>query len=246
VKRGNSGFAPVKRLLLASNSTNFGGGYLDHCIDEISGMLAGTAGRIVFVPYAIGNWDVYAQKVRERFEPLGFTVYSVHEPADEAGRSKLLREADAIFIGGGNTFRLLAALYQFKLLDEIRKAVTNGACYIGASAGSNVAGPTIKTTNDMPIIYPPSFDALGLVPFNINPHYLDPDPSSTHMGETRPMRIAEFHELNDVPVIGLREGAMLVVDDGHVTLKGDRGARLFRKGIEPAEFAPGARMDFLM
>ena len=236
----------MKRLLLASNSTSFGRGYLDHCIGEITALLAGSQGRIVFVPYAIGNWQVYADKVRERLEPTGFAVHSVHEAADEAGRSKLLRDADAIFIGGGNTFRLLETLYRFNLLDEIRNAVSRGARYMGASAGATVAGPTIKTTNDMPIIYPPSFDALGLVPFNINPHYLDPDPNSTHMGETRPMRIAEFHELNEVPVIGLREGAMLVVEDAQVTLTGTSGARLFRKGLEPVEFASGARLDFLM
>jgi dipeptidase E len=236
----------MNRLLLISNSTSFGHGYLDHCADEITALLDGSRRRVLFVPFASSDWEAYTYKVRERLGRLGCTVSSVHKPPDVPGREFLIREADAVFMGGGNTFRLLTALYKFDLLGEIRKAVSAGLSYIGASAGANVACPTIKTTNDMPIVYPPSFDALGLVPFNINPHYIDPAPDSTHMGETRPKRISEFHEVNDVPVLGLKEGGMLIINGVQVTLRGDGGARLFRKGVEPEEFARGARLDFLM
>jgi dipeptidase E len=236
----------VSRLLLISNSTNFGRGYLDHCADEIAALLNGSRRRVLFIPFAGSDWEVFTHKVRERLGRLGCTVSSVHEAPDASGKKFLIRNADAVFVGGGNTFRLLTALYRFDLLVEIRKAVSDGLAYIGASAGANVACPTIKTTNDMPIVYPPSFDALGLVPFNINPHYIDPAPDSTHMGETRPKRITEFHEVNDVPVLGLREGGMLIINGVQVTLGGNIGARLFRKGAEPEEFAQGARLDFLM
>jgi len=234
----------VKRLLLISNSTNFGQGYLDHCADEIGTLLSGSRHRVLFVPFADNNWQPYTQKVRERLGPLGCTVTSAHEGIDASSRKSLIHEADAVFIGGGNTFRLLSALYQFDLLLDIRQAVLNGMPYMGSSAGTNVACPTIKTTNDMPIVYPPSFDALGLVPFNINPHYIDPTPDSTHMGETRPKRITEFHEINDVPVLGLREGAMLLLNGTKVELK-EGTARLFRKASQPEEFTRGSRLDFL-
>lgn len=236
----------MSRLLLISNSTCFGSGYLDHCADEIVTLLEGSRRRVIFVPFAGSDWDVYTHKVRERLGRLGCTVSSVHENPVASGKEFLIHDADAVFVGGGNTFRLLTALYRFHLLGGIRGAVSNGVAYIGSSAGANVACPTIKTTNDMPIVYPPSFDALGLVPFNINPHYIDPIPHSTHMGETRPKRILEFHEMNDVPVLGLREGAMLVINGVRVTLGGDGGARLFRKGAEPEEFARGVCLDFLM
>ncbi|HVQ38202.1 MAG TPA: dipeptidase PepE, partial [Pyrinomonadaceae bacterium] len=155
-------------------------------------------------------------------------------------------DAEAIFIGGGNTFRLLKALYDFDVLARIKSRAEDGMPYMGASAGSNVAGPTIRTTNDMPIVEPPSFDALGLVPFQINPHYLDPDPGSTHMGETREERILQFLEENEAPVVGLREGAMLRVEGGIAMLKGSAGARIFRKGELPIEAAPGADISKLV
>ena len=153
--------------------------------------------------------------------------------------------AEAIFIGGGNTFRLLKSLYGYDLLGAIREQVAAGARYMGSSAGSNVATPSIRTTNDMPITEPPSFAALGLVPFQINPHYLDPEPGSTHMGETREERILQFLEENETPVIGLREGAMLHIANGQCQLKGRSGARLFRRGMEPVEIAPGSQVDLL-
>ncbi|HEV8204841.1 MAG TPA: dipeptidase PepE, partial [Pyrinomonadaceae bacterium] len=147
------------------------------------------------------------------------------------------------FIGGGNTFRLLKTLYEFDLIDVIRERVDAGMPYIGSSAGSNMACPTIRTTNDMPIVQPPSFNALGLVTFQINAHYLDPDPNSKHMGETREERINQFHEENEMPVVGLREGAMLRIENGETILRGSTGARIFRRGLEPIEILPGARLD---
>jgi dipeptidase E len=151
-----------------------------------------------------------------------------------------------VFIGGGNTFRLLKSLYDFDLIERLRQRVAEGMPYIGSSAGSNVAGPTIKTTKDMPIVQPPSFEALGLVPFQISPHFLDPDPNSTHMGETQEERILQFLEENDTTVAGLREGAMVRVENGSTTLKGSAGARIFRKGLEPEEVQPGAQLDDLL
>ena len=154
--------------------------------------------------------------------------------------------ADAVFVGGGNTFRLLDALYRTGLLQAIRSRVTDGMRYIGSSAGTNVATATIKTTNDMPIVMPPSFDALALVPFQINPHYLAPDPASTHMGETREERLMQFHEENDTPVLSLREGCMLRVEGEALELRGTTDARLFRAGRSPAEYAPPCDMSFLL
>jgi dipeptidase E len=149
-------------------------------------------------------------------------------------------------VGGGNTFRLLKALQDLDLIEAIRRKVGSGAPYIGSSAGSNVAGPTIKTTKDMPIVQPRSFDSLGLVPFQISPHYLDPDPNSTHMGETQEERILQFLEENDTPVVGIREGAWLLCNDGAVTLKGQTGARIFRRGHVPVEVTPGTDISKLV
>ena len=233
----------MPHLLLISTSTTHGTGYLDHCAQEIQ-TLVGTAGsRVLFVPYALQDRDGYAAKAAERFQAMGFALDSIHREADPV---EAVKAADAMFIGGGNTFRLLDELYRQELIEPIRQRVAAEMLYMGTSAGSNAACITIKTTNDMPIVYPPSFDALGLVPFNLNPHYLDPLPNSTHMGETRETRIREFHEMNAPPVVGLREGAMLRVRDNEVELRGAVGARLFRKGKEPAEFGPRARLDFLL
>jgi dipeptidase E len=232
----------MKRLLLISNSTQHGSGYLDHCEAEIRDFL-GQASRIVFVPFALHDRASYAALARRRFRALGIEVSSLHDAPDPQGA---IREAGGIFAGGGNTFRLLEALYRLDLLGVIRQRVEAGAPYLGASAGSNVACLTIKTTNDMPIVQPPSFDALGLVPFNINPHYLDPDPASTHQGETREERIRQFHEVNDPPVVGLREGAMLRVEGSRISLQGSRGARIFIKNREPREASPGDALDFLL
>ncbi len=227
------------RLLLISTSTLYGGGYLDHCAAAIDGFLRPGVSRVLFVPYALVDRDAYAGRARDRFARMGFELDSIH---DATGPAMAVERAEAIFVGGGNTFRLLDALWRNDLIEPIARRVRSGMPYIGSSAGSNVACVTIKTTNDMPIVQPPTFDALNLVPFNINPHYLDPVPGSTHMGETREERIAQFHEENLPPVVGLREGAWLRVDDGGVTLEGSTGARLFRRGQAPEEYAPGTRL----
>jgi dipeptidase E len=231
----------TKRVLLISNSTLYGSGYLDHAETEIRSFL-GDVKRVLFVPYALFDRDKYAATAQQRFQKMGYELTPVHTAADPVAA---VNETDAVFVGGGNTFRLLKALYDFELLDPIRDRVSEGMPYIGSSAGSNVAAPTIKTTNDMPIVQPPSFNALALVSFQINPHYLDPDPSSKHMGETREERLIQFLEENDTPVVGLREGAMLRIENGETILRGSSGARIFRKGIEAAEILPGARLDLI-
>lgn len=230
------------QLLLISNSTLHGSGYLDHAETEIHDFL-GDVKRVLFVPYALYDHDAYAATAVERFARMGYELSSIHTAADPV---RAVKDAEALFIGGGNTFRLLKALYDFKLLDPIRERVADGMPYIGSSAGSNVAGPTIKTTNDMPIVEPPSFDALGLVWFQINPHYLDADKNSTHMGETREQRILQFLEEDNTPVAALREGAMLRLENGVTLLKGSSGARIFRKGLEPVETLPGDQLDALL
>ena len=233
------------RLLLVSSSTVHGSGYLDHCEAQLRALYEGCR-EIVFVPYARPGGlthDAYTVKARERFGEMGFRLTGIHEhDSPEAA----VRRAEGIFVGGGNTFVLLRQLYEVGVVDAIRTRAQEGMPYAGASAGSNVAGRTIGTTNDMPVVYPPSFDALRLVPFNINPHYLDPDPQSTHKGETRETRIGEFHVFNEQPVVGLREPAMLHVAGGRARLEGTTSARLFRRGHDAEEFAPGADLSFLL
>jgi dipeptidase E len=225
---------PQYKLLLISNSTIFGSSYLDHAENEIRNLL-GSVKRVLFVPYALCNRDAYAAKALQRFEAMGFGLDSLHQSSNP---KSAVEKAEAIFIGGGSTFRLLKALYETDVMETIRRRVGEGMPYIGASAGSNVACPTIRTTNDMPIVEPPSLNALGLVNFQINPHYLDPDPNSRHMGETREERILQFHEENQTAVVGLREGAILRVEAGEVCLKGSTGARIFRRGMDPVEVQP--------
>ncbi len=232
----------VMRLLLISNSTLYGSGYLDHASAEIVDFL-GAVRRVLFVPFALANRDTYAAQARARFATMGYALDSLHEATDKI---QAVAAAEAIFIGGGNTFRLLKTLYDFELVQPIKEKVAlAGMPYIGSSAGSNVAAPTIRTTNDMPIVEPPSFAALGLVNFQINPHYLDPDPGSRHMGETREERLLQFLEENETTVIGLREGAMIRVEHGSAVLKGSSGARIFRRGHPPLEVLPGAELDDL-
>lgn len=227
------------RLLLLSNSTVYGRGYLDHGEAEIRDVLAGVD-RVLFVPYALFDRQGYARQARARFEAMGLRLDSVGEAPDPPDA---VRRARAVFIGGGNTFRLLDALHRHGLIDAIRDRIASGIPYIGSSAGSIVACPTLQTTKDMAIVQPPSFRALGLTTFQISPHYLDPDPASTHMGETQEERIRQFHEEHVTPVVGLREGAMLRVEAGAVVLKGEPGARIFRRGHDPVEAAAGQRID---
>lgn len=224
----------MKRILLASTSTVYGGTYLSYLQDELIDFFTGID-EILFVPYARPSGithDEYTQIAQQFFNRVGKSIVGLHTFADP---KKAIREAKAIFTGGGNTFVLVNQLYGLEVMDVLREAVENGTLYMGTSAGSNIAGQTMQTTNDMPIVYPPSFKTLGLVPFNINPHYLDPDPQSKHKGETRETRIKEFHVFNDTPVIGLREGSWLRVEDEKVSLKGDLTARIFLKEQEPYE-----------
>ncbi len=229
----------MKRLLLISNSTMYGRGYLDHVEDDIRALLK-RARKVLFVPFALFDRDTYAAKAEARFQAMNYELFSIHH---EQQPRTAVEQAEAIFIGGGNTFRLLKALYNFDLIEPIRRRVDIGTPFIGSSAGSIVAGPSLKTTKDMPIVQPPSFASLGLVPFQISPHYLDPDPSSTHMGETQEERILQFLEENDTPVIGLREGSWLVVEDSMVKLRGTTGARLFRRDQPPTELLPGSTIN---
>ncbi|XP_023661510.1 alpha-aspartyl dipeptidase [Paramormyrops kingsleyae] len=234
-----------RRLLLVSNSTLYGGGYLDHCQQEIKQFFGDHVKKILFVPYALKDRDTYASTARKKFTSLGYELDSVHEAADPV---EAVKRAEGIFIGGGNTFRLLKTLYDHKLVSEIqRRVLVDGVPYMGSSAGTNVSTISIHTTNDMPIVYPPSLDAIGLVPFNINPHYVDPDPNSRHMGETREQRILQFHEEPDTPhVLGLREGSMLLVEGHKATLLGSTNARLFPRGEAATEFTPGSDLSFLL
>ncbi|HEV7683436.1 MAG TPA: dipeptidase PepE [Pyrinomonadaceae bacterium] len=233
-----------RRLLLISNSTLHDSGYLDHAEQEIRDAL-GTIKRVLFVPFALHDRDEYAAQARKRFGAMGYALDSIHEAKETKIAAGMLDSAEAIFIGGGNTFRLLDNLYRLDLLDAIRRRVAEGMLYMGSSAGAVVAAPTIKTTNDMPIVQPPSFDSLALIPFQINAHYQDPDPNSTHMGETREVRLKQFLEENETPVVGLREGCMIHVDRDVHTLRGRTNARIFRRGLDPIELEPGATLDFL-
>ncbi len=225
----------LQRILLISNSTVYGCGYLDHVEQQIKSFL-GSARKVLFFPFALFDRDTYAAKAKARFAALGYSIETAHAVPNP---HNAIEQTDAIFIGGGNTFRLLKALQDLELVDPIQQKVRGGAPYIGSSAGSNVAGPTIKTTKDMPIVQPRSFDSLGLVPFQISPHFQDPDPNSKHMGETQEERILQFLEENETPVVGIREGAWLVCENDSVTLKGEAGARIFRHGEVPVEAKTG-------
>jgi dipeptidase E len=229
------------RLLLISNSTVFGGTYLGHVLPVIKSFLAGRTS-IVFVPYALADHQGYAARARSALETIGIELSSIHEAADPV---RCIESAEAVFVGGGNTFRLLKSLQDRSLLEPVREKARAGMPYVGSSAGSNVSAPTIKTTNDMPIVEPQSFTAFNLVPFQINPHYLDPDPNSRHMGETREERLLQYLEENEVPVLGLREGAWIRVAEGAAFLEGTTGARLFRRGLVPEERNPGASLNDL-
>jgi dipeptidase E len=229
-------------ILLISNSTVHGYGYLDHAEKEIQNFL-GPARTVLFFPFALHDRASYAAKAIARFAEMGYTMSSAHSASDPVAA---IAETDAIFIGGGNTFRLLKSLQDLELIEPIRRRVRDGAPYIGSSAGSNVAGPTIKTTKDMPIVQPRSFDSLGLVPFQISPHFQDPDPSSTHMGETQEERILQFLEENETPVLGMREGAWVRAENGRVILGGTRGARIFRRGQSPVEKTTGDDISSLV
>lgn len=234
----------MKNLIIASTSTVHGSGYLEYLLDELD-LFFKDANTIVFIPYArpsgISHED-YTMKAREAFKKIDKNVMGIHEFENPI---EAIQNAEAIFTGGGNTFVLLYQLYKNNLLEPLKKSVLKGTPYLGTSAGSNICGLTINTTNDMPIVYPPSFKALSFMPFNINPHYLDPIPNNKHMGETRETRIKEFHAYHTQPVIGLREGSWLQVTETSIKLKGPLTARVFEYNKTPYEIESGTELKDL-
>jgi dipeptidase E len=234
----------MKKMIIASTSTIHGGNYLEYLLPVLEVHFKGCS-ELLFVPYARPggtSHDDYTATVRSAFAKINKTVKGLHEFENPI---EAIENAQGIFTGGGNTFLLVTQLYQHNVMEVLSKAVQDGTPYLGSSAGSNITGISMQTTNDMPIIYPPSFTTLGLIPFNLNPHYLDADLQSKHMGETRETRIREFHAFNDIPVIGLREGSWLEVNGEEIILKGELTARLFRQNQTPQEFPSETDLGFL-
>lgn len=230
-------------LLLLSNSVLPGKPYLAHAKEALEEFL-GDERHVHFVPYAQANHDGYTTNIQEALAPLGVTVKGLHTASDPR---QAVAEARVLYVGGGNSFRLLKTLQQHDLLATVRERVAAGELrYMGSSAGTNMACPSLRTTNDMPIVRPDSFGAFELLPFQINPHYLDPDPNSTHMGETREQRIEEFLEENDVPVLGMREGCWLRRRENELRLDGVASARLFTRNADPQEITPGTDLSYLL
>ncbi len=231
-------------MLIASTSTIHGSDYLDYLLDELQIHFEKTD-EILFIPYARPggiSHDEYTKKTSEAFSKIDKKVKGIHQFKNPV---KAIANAKGIFVGGGNTFVLVNMLYKNDILNPLKNAINKGTPYLGTSAGSNICGLTINTTNDMPIVYPPSFKTLGILPFNINPHYLDPDPNSTHKGETRETRIKEFHAYNTPPVIGLREGSWIEAKEDNLTLKGTLEARIFEHGKSPYEISTNSDLSFL-
>ena len=234
----------MKNIIIASTSTVHGSGTLEYILPELK-LFFKDANEILFIPYARPGGithDEYTAKVNDAFSKIGKSVKGIHEFENP---KEALQNAKGIFTGGGNTFVLVNQLYKNDLIETVKAAVNNGTPYLGTSAGSNICGLTVNTTNDMPIVYPPSFKTFGFVPFNINPHYLDPDPSSTHMGETRETRIKEFHKFNTQPVVGLREGSWLEVKGDSIILKWELNARVFEYDKMPFEVETGTELNTL-
>lgn len=233
-----------KKIILASTSTLHNGDYLEYLLPTLKEHFENVK-NIVFIPFARPggiSHDEYTEKVSEAFNKINISIKGLHtfENPTEA-----IQEAEAIFTGGGNTFLLVSQLYSHNLIEVLKDTLEKGTPYLGTSAGSNIGGLTMNTTNDMPIVLPQSFNTLGLINFNLNPHYLDPIEGSTHMGETRETRIKEFHKISNIAVLGLREGSWLEIYDNNVILKGNLTARLFRAGEFPVEMAPGENLNFL-
>ncbi|MDP2159844.1 MAG: dipeptidase PepE [Flavobacterium sp.] len=233
----------MKNLIIASTSTLHNGSYLEYLLPELKEHFKNCS-EIIFIPYArpggISHED-YTTKVKDVFATINISVKGLHEFSNP---TEGIQKAEGIFTGGGNTFLLVTQLYEHKIMLVLKSVIENGTPYLGTSAGSNICGLTMQTTNDMPIIYPPSFETLGVIPFNLNPHYLDPDLNSKHMGETRETRIKEFHQFNKQPVLGLREGSWLDVKGETIVLKGELSARLFRQNQETIELESGSKMSF--
>jgi dipeptidase E len=233
------------RLLLISNSTNPGEQYLDYPKYIIKSFLGPTAVNSIFIPYAAVtfSYDEYESRVTQRFNEIGHNIKSIHNHSDPV---EAIRNSEAIVVGGGNTWKLLKMIQDNNLINIIREKVISGIPYIGWSAGSNVACPTIMTTNDMPVVQPDSFKSLNLIPFQINPHYTDNNPPG-HAGETREQRIEEFLEVNqNVSVVGLREGTMLLREDNSLKLLGSKKVRIFKKGLIPKELNQYDDLSFLL
>lgn len=235
----------MKNLIIASTSTLHNGSYLDYLLPELKKHFA-AAETILFIPFARPSGishESYTEKVSQAFAKIDKKVKGLHEFENP---TEAIQQAEGIFTGGGNTFLLVSELYRTKAIDALEEKLKTGTPYLGTSAGSNICGLTMGTTNDMPIVYPPSFRTLGMVPFNINPHYLDPDANSTHMGETRETRINEFHQFNPQPVIGLREGSWLEVKGNAIVLKGTLTARWFEAKKEAIEIEPGTEISTIL
>ncbi len=234
----------MSKALLASTSTLHGQEYLEYLIPELKTFFSNTE-EVIFIPFARPggiSHDKYTKKASEAFNKAGITLRGIHEFENML---EAITSAKGIFTGGGNTFLLVSELYRNKLMQPLKESIQNGAAFMGTSAGTNIAGLTMQTTNDMPIVYPPSFKTLGVVPFNINPHYLDPDTNSTHKGETRETRIKEFHTINTQPVIGLREGSWILVSDNKIELKGSLSARIFKSEKLPFEIETNSDLSEL-
>lgn len=234
----------MKHFILASTSTLFGETYLAYLQPAMKALYAGVE-EIVFVPFARPggiSHDDYTSRAAEAFREIGIRVRGLHTFDDPA---TAIKNAKGFFTGGGNTFLLVKQLHEQGLMTVLRDAVNNGAPYMGCSAGSNIGGITMQNTNDMPIVYPPSFETMGLIPFNLNPHYLDPQPGSLHMGETRETRIKEYHTQNTTPVLGLREGSWICAQGDTLTLKGTLSARIFEAGKDPYELPAGSSLVHL-
>lgn len=234
----------MKKIIIASTSTLHGGSYLDYLLPVLQSHFKDCKS-ILFIPYARPggiSHDEYTQKVSEAFQTINISVKGIHEFENA---ENAIKNAEGIFTGGGNTFLLVTQLYRNNIMQVLSETVKNGTPYLGTSAGSNICGLSMQTTNDMPIIYPPSFQTLGLIPFNLNPHYLDPELQSKHMGETRETRIKEFHAFNNTPVLGLREGSWLEVKGDKIILKGDLSARLFQQNQAPTELEPESNLSHL-
>ncbi|ARV10259.1 dipeptidase E [Winogradskyella sp. PC-19] len=234
----------MKSVIIASTSTIHGSGYLEYLLETLDQHFK-SIDEIVFIPYARPggiSHDEYTKVVKKAFKKINKTVVGLHE-FDNAPDAIL--SAKGIFTGGGNTFVLVNQLYKKKVLEPLKTVIKDGTPYLGTSAGSNICGLTMNTTNDMPIVYPPSFKTLGIVPFNINPHYLDPIKGSTHKGETRETRIKEFNKFNTQPVIGIREGSWIEIKNNSITLKGNLNARIFEHDKLPYEIEKNSDLSFL-
>ena len=233
-----------KNLIIASTSTLHGGSYLDYILPELE-ILFKDCTTILFIPYARPggiSHDDYTSRVKTAFSKISKDVKGIHEFENPV---EAVEKAEGIFTGGGNTFLLVTQLYKNKVMGILSETVKNGTPYLGSSAGSNITGLSMQTTNDMPIVYPPDFRTLGIIPFNLNPHFLDADLQSKHMGETRETRIKEFHAFNNIPVLGLREGSWLEVKGDKIILKGDLSARLFRANRDAEELESGCDLAWI-